>query len=455
VRAEANSELTVEFALVLGRAVATVFAPGPIIIGADTRRSSSMLAAAVGAGAASAGADVVDFGTASTPCLASYSRHLGIAAVMISASHNPAADNGLKVFAPGGVKLDDADQQRVEDLIAAYAAGADESMRPAVTGAAVGRVALLGTPLAAAILSPFEVDAFPVREFDGYVDAVVDAAGGPGALAGVTVAFDAANGAAYRLGPRILRSLGAEVIELATEPDGMNINDGCGSTDLEGLARRLVDLPAAIGIAVDGDADRCLAVDEAGERVDGDQILAVCAIDMAARGVLANEAIAITVMSNLGLRVALADRGIGHVDTPVGDRHVVEAMNRHGLVLGGEQSGHVIFADTATTGDGVLTAVRLLEVVSRNGGSLHQLVGEAMRRLPQAMVNVSTKSGAPDEAAEGRLAEAIAAAEAELGQSGRVLVRKSGTEPLIRIMVEATDEATAEGWANRIAAALG
>ena len=206
-----------------------------------------------------------------------------------------------------------------------------------------------------------------------------------------------------------------------------------------------------LGIAVDGEADRCLEVDEAGEIIDGDQILAICAIDMFDRGVLDNNASAITVMSNLGLRVALRERGIDFVDTPVGDRHVVEAMGRKGLVLGGEQSGHVIFADAATTGDGVLTAVRLLEVVKRTGRTLAELAAGAMTRLPQVMVNVRTQPGQPDAAAEERLAEEIRHAELDLGQMGRVLVRRSGTEPLMRIMVEAADAETAERWAERIA----
>ena len=450
VRAEANSELTAEYALALGRAVATVYDVGVVLIGADTRRSSPMLAAAVGAGVAAAGSDAVDFETTSTPCLAGYSRHLGLPAVMISASHNPAVDNGLKVFAPGGTKLDDADQARIESLIAAGGGSADTALETPV-GAGVGRVARLGTDLLAQILAPFEVDSFPVAQFDGYVRSVVDAAGGPEALAGLAVVFDAANGAAYDLGPRVLRSLGAETIERAVQPDGMNINDGCGSTHLDALQAELEGRRGVIGIAVDGDADRCLAVDEAGEIIDGDQILAICAIDMFDRGVLDNNAIAITVMSNLGLRVALRERGIDFVDTPVGDRHVVEAMGRKGLVLGGEQSGHVIFADAATTGDGVLTAVRLLEVVKRTGRTLAELAAGAMTRLPQVMVNVRTRAGQPDAAAEQRLAEEIRHAELDLGQMGRVLVRRSGTEPLMRIMVEAADPETAERWAERIA----
>ena len=273
-------------------------------------------------------------------------------------------------------------------------------------------------------------------------------------LAGLHVVVDAANGAAWRCAPECLRELGAEVETIHAAPDGYNINDGCGSLHPESLQAAVVSSGADAGVAFDGDADRVLAVDGAGALVDGDQILAVCAIDRAERGRLAQNAVVVTVMANLGLRQAMARRGIGVVETPVGDRHVLGALEERGLVLGGEQSGHLIFRDLATTGDGLLTAVHLLDTVKRSGRSLSDLAAGAMTRLPQVLVGVPMPAPARPADLEEALGAIASEAAARLGDSGRVLVRPSGTEPMIRVMVEAADTGTAQSEADRLAARI-
>ena len=455
VRAVANRDLTPEYAMALGRAVASEVGSGCVLVGADPRRSSPMLAAAVAAGIASAGVDVVDFGCVSTPCLASYSSALGLAAVMISASHNPAADNGLKVFAAGGTKLSDEQQRAVEVAIdASFSGAASEAAdgdldRP--IGAGVGRIGHRASPGGEAILAQYETESFPVRDLNGYCESIISTVGGPGSLSGLSIVFDGSNGAASEIGPRVFSALGATVTTMFVEPDGLNINECCGSTHLDPLVEAVRQHASSIGVAVDGDADRCLMVDETGETIDGDQMLAVCALDLARRGSLTNNGVAITVMSTLGLRQALTAAGVDYVETPVGDRHVAEAMAKHGLILGGEQSGHLIFGDVATTGDGVLSAARLLAIIAQGEDTLADVVSAAMRRLPQVMINVRLDSSRAADSS--RVDAAVASAESALGESGRVLVRASGTEPLLRVMVEADDEAAAAHWAQVIAAA--
>jgi phosphoglucosamine mutase len=439
VRGVANRELTPELALALGRAAARVLGGDRYAIGRDTRRSGPMLEAALAAGLASEGADVTLLGVVPTPEVAWWSATEDAPAAMVSASHNPFADNGIKLFAPGGRKLSDAVEARLEAELArltglavpgsspadAPPAGSVDTGRPAPVGAQVGRVG-----------------AAPGGH-DGYVAAVVASLDGR-RLDGLTAVVDCANGSAAVVAPGVLRSLGVDVHVLHDRPDGLNINDRCGSTHTEGLARTVVERGADLGVAFDGDADRVLLVDAAGELVDGDQIIAMCAIDRRARGVLAGGAVVVTVMSNLGFRLAMDQRGIKVVETRVGDRYVLEALEAGDLSLGGEQSGHVIFpafSQLATTGDGLLTALQVLDVVARDGRPLAELAADAMTRLPQVLRNVRVAERDPSLVE--RLAPEIAAAERRLGARGRVLVRPSGTEPLVRVMAEAPTAAEA------------
>ena len=340
--------------------------------------------------------------------------------VVISASHNPFADNGIKFFGPGGAKLTDQAEAELEAELARLGDGLPGSARDGAPGDGVGTV----TEAAELV--------------DAYVDHLVGALDGA-TLEGVSVVIDCGHGAAFEVAPRALRAAGATVTALNVSPDGTNINAGCGSTDPSGLQREVVARGADAGLAFDGDADRVIAVDERGVLMYGDQILAVCARDLAARDVLANRTIAVTVMSNLGLHRALAGEEIDVVVTPVGDRQVRAAMDTHGLVLGGEQSGHVIFADHAMTGDGTLTGMLLLDVMRRAGVPMSELAA-MVTRLPQELVNVAVADRDGLDAAAEFWTE-VATVEADLGEDGRVLVRPSGTEPVVRIMVEApTDE---------------
>jgi phosphoglucosamine mutase len=431
IRGLANRDLTAELALDLSVAAAHVLAEAgafeghrPLaVVGRDSRASGEFLQAAVVAGLASAGVDVLRVGVLPTPAVAALTAvHEADLGVMISASHNPMPDNGIKFFARGGVKLDDS----VEDAVEARLGEPWE--RP--LGRGVGRVR--------------EDHSGAVRQ---YVDHVVVAA--PQRLDGLRLVVDCANGAASETTPSALTALGAQVRAIHAEPDGWNINDGCGSTHMDDLLRAVVEDGADAGIAHDGDADRCLAVDAQGNVVDGDQILAVLAMAMRERGVLAHDTVVATVMSNEGFRVAMRAAGIRVIDTAVGDRYVLEAMRAGGYNLGGEQSGHVILADHATTGDGLLTAVHLLGEVARTGGSLAELAA-VVQRLPQVLVNVPDvdKSRVDTDPA---LLEAVEWAEAELAGVGRVLLRSSGTEPLVRVMVEAPTPEQAEGVADRLA----
>ena len=430
VRGLANGVLTAELALDLSVAAAHVLADRgefsghrPLaVVGRDTRISGQFLEAAVVAGLASAGVDVLLLGVLPTPGVAYLTGSLGAdLGVMLSASHNAMPDNGIKFLARGGVKLDDA----IEDAIEQRVGEAWE--RP--TGGAVGRVSTYDAAI------------------DDYVGHLLGTTTKP--LAGLRVVLDCAEGAASEAGPRALEAAGAEVTAIHAQPDGLNINDGCGSTHLDNLRAAVVKDGADIGFALDGDADRCLAVDAAGNVVDGDQILCILAASLKEQGKLAYDTVVATVMSNLGFNRAMSAAGITVVSTKVGDRYVLEAMKANGFSLGGEQSGHVIMSDHATTGDGILTALHLLERMAMTGATIAELAA-AMTRLPQVLVNVKgvdKDRSATDEV----LLAAVAEAEARLGDEGRVLLRASGTEPLVRVMVEATSETEAQAVADKLA----
>ncbi len=432
VRGKANEALTAELALSLSVAAAHVLAETgefaghtPVaLVGRDPRASGEFLEAAVVAGLASAGVNVVRLGVVPTPAVAyltgSYGADLG---VMLSASHNPMPDNGIKFFARGGAKLDDVLEDAIESRM-------DEAWaRP--TGAGVGRVS---------------VDESLV---ESYVAHLVNSVGAPVSLEGLKVVIDCANGAAFLAGPAALEAQGAEVIRIHATPDGININDNCGSTHMDSLRSAVLEHSADIGIALDGDADRCLAVDATGRIVDGDQILAVLALALAESGRLTGGTVVATVMSNLGFLHAMRAAGITVDQTKVGDRYVLESMRSGGFALGGEQSGHVIMHEHATTGDGVLTALHLMSRMARTGQTLAELTS-VMTRLPQVLINVPgvDKSRADSDPV---LTAAVGEAEAELGDMGRVLLRPSGTEALVRVMVEAESYEAANTVAHRLA----
>ena len=430
VRGLANGQLTAELALDLSVAAARVLADRgefeghrPLaVVGRDTRISGQFLEHAVVAGLAAAGVDVLRLRVLPTPAVAYMTQALGAdLGVVISASHNPMPDNGIKFLARGGLKLDDAVEKLIEQHLD------EEWDRP--LGGAVGRV----TPYAT-----------PVEE---YVEHLVSTIDKP--LTGIKVVLDCAQGAAYVAGPAALRAAGAEVIALNVEPDGLNINDGCGSTHLGPLQAAVLEHGADVGFALDGDADRCLAVDHEGNDVDGDQLMAILAIGMAETGHLAKNTVVATVMSNLGFVQAMKAAGIGVRQTKVGDRYVLEAMKVSGYSLGGEQSGHVIMSEYATTGDGILTALHVLQRMAATGESLQSLAS-VMNRLPQVLVNVKDvdKSRADDAAV---LAAAGAAEEAALGDTGRILLRPSGTEARVRVRVEAATHEEARAVAERLA----
>jgi phosphoglucosamine mutase len=387
-----------------------------------------MLLAALAAGIASEGCDVVDCGVIPTPGLAWLAGERGVPAAMVSASHNPYPDNGIKLFGAGGSKLSFED----EAVIGAELTRADRSPLPAA-----GRVGQIWV----------ESDA-PDSYAERLATAVPAAAGFSG-----RIVVDCANGAASVVAPVVFDRLGLDHSLINAAPDGTNINAGCGSTDLALLQRAVASSGASLGIAFDGDADRMLAVDETGEVVDGDQLIALFAADLHERGQLVGGHVVVSVLSNLGLRLALGQRGLSVVETPVGDRHISDALETGGYVLGGEQSGHVIFRQHASTGDGVLTALKLIDLLARRSEPLSDLASAAMRRLPQVMVNVPVRD-------QHRLAGAaavwreVAAVEAELGAAGRVLVRPSGTEPAVRVMVEGPTIEGVRAQANRLAAVV-
>lgn len=430
VRGLANAELTPELVLALGRAAARVLG-GPILVGRDTRLSGPLLQAAFSAGAASEGVEVVDLGVLPTPGVAFVSARWGAPGAVISASHNPFPDNGVKLFAPGGRKLTDAEEQTLEDELARVVAG-DAAERPRPTGAGVGALAT----------DPAALEAYAahlIASLEGRT------------LEDLTVVLDCGHGAASAVAPEVVGITGATVHVLGTEPNGTNVNDGCGSTDLTALRTAVVEHGADVGLAFDGDADRVLAVDSEGGVVDGDHLIALCALDLRARGLLKDDMVVVTVMTNLGFRLAMEAAGIAVHETPVGDRHVLEALDAGGWSLGGEQSGHLIFRGLATTGDGILTGLQVLDLVARSGRPLADLAAGAMTRLPQVLHNVPVAARADGDAIR-LLAPAIEAEQARLGTTGRVLVRPSGTEPVVRVMVEAPTEEQAEGAAARLAA---
>jgi phosphoglucosamine mutase len=411
------------------------------VVGRDPRVSGEFLEAAVVAGLAASGVDVVRLGVMPTPAVA----HLTAAmraefGVVLSASHNPAADNGIKFFASGGVKLPDAVEEAIEARLAGGQGAADRRPGPvSLPAAGFGRV----------------TDAADQGEryITHLLDTVSDGHGDSARpLAGLRVVVDCANGAAALFAPNLLRRAGADVIAIGADPDGLNINEGVGSTSIDTLAAAVVETGADAGIAHDGDADRCLAVDAAGRLVDGDQILAVLAMAMKAEGRLPGDTVVATVMCNLGFRHAMRDAGIGVIETPVGDRYLIAAMLDGKYALGGEQSGHIIMLDYSTTGDGLLTGLHLLAETARQGRPLTE-VASVMTRYPQVLISVPGVDKARV-AASARLAEEIATAEAELGDSGRVLVRPSGTEPAVRVMVEAAHATQAERLAGRLADAI-
>jgi len=430
VRGLANGDLTPELALAVASAAARVLAShdGPgrrvAVVGRDSRASGEMLEAAVVAGLTSAGADVKLVGVLPTPALAyltdAYGADLG---VMLSASHNPMPDNGIKLFSRGGKKLPDGIEAEIEVEI-------DSGWTtPRPTGAGVGRVSAVADSA------------------ERYVAHLLAAE--PTSLSGLKLVLDCAHGAASQIAPALYAKAGAEVTTIGAEPDGLNINDGVGSTHIDSLAAQVRARGADLGIAHDGDADRCLAVDATGELVDGDQILAICARTLHERGGLAEQTVVTTVMSNLGFHHAMREAGIKVLTTGVGDRYVLEALIDKGLSLGGEQSGHVIFTDAATTGDGLLTALRLMSTMVSSGRSLAELAS-IVCRLPQVLVNVAV-SDKEMVAASAQVQAAVADAAAELGERGRILLRPSGTEQLVRVMVEADSPERAEALANRVA----
>ncbi|MFF5918042.1 phosphoglucosamine mutase [Streptomyces flavochromogenes] len=435
VRGVANADLTAELALGLSVAAAHVLAEAgtfeghrpTAVVGRDPRASGEFLEAAVVAGLASAGVDVLRVGVLPTPAVAHLTGVLGAdLGVMLSASHNAMPDNGIKFFARGGHKLADELEDKIEAVYEEHRTGAPWE-RP--TGSGVGRVR--------------DYD----EGFDTYVAHLIAVL--PNRLDGLKVVLDEAHGAAARVSPEAFARAGAEVVTIGAEPDGLNINDGCGSTHLGLLKAAVVEYGADLGIAHDGDADRCLAVDAAGNEVDGDQILAVLALAMREAGALRGDTVVATVMSNLGFKLAMEREGLNFVQTAVGDRYVLESMKEHGFALGGEQSGHVIVLDHATTGDGTLTGLMLAARVAATGKSLADLAG-VMERLPQILINVPDVDKSRVKTS-GDLAAAVTAAEQELGSTGRVLLRPSGTEPLVRVMVEAADIEQARAVAQRLA----
>jgi phosphoglucosamine mutase len=432
VRGVANRELTAELALALGAAAARHLASssGPgrrvAVIGRDPRASGEMLEAAVIAGLSSEGVDALRVGVLPTPAVAyltgAYDADFG---VMISASHNPMPDNGIKIFGPGGRKLDDDTEDHIEDLVAA-----GPGLRP--VGVEIGRV----------------VDAEDAAEC--YLRHVGKAS--TNRLDGLTVVVDCAHGAASAAAPSAYRAAGARVIAINADPNGLNINDGCGSTHLDPLRTAVIAHRADLGLAHDGDADRCLAIDANGDLVDGDAIMVVLALAMKEAGELASDTLVATVMSNLGLHLAMRAAGVTVRTTGVGDRYVLEELRAGDYSLGGEQSGHIVMPALGSTGDGIVTGMRLMTRMVQTGSSLAALAS-AMQTLPQVLINVEVADKATAAAAPS-VQTAVRAAEAELGETGRILLRPSGTEPMIRVMVEAADKDVAQRLAAGVADAV-
>jgi phosphoglucosamine mutase len=437
VRGTANVHpMTPEVALALGRAIAHVFRQGDrgrprrILIGKDTRLSGYMFEDALAAGICSMGVNVIQVGPVPTPALAFLTRDMRCnAGVMITASHNPYQDNGIKFFAADGFKLPDAQEARIEQLVAS-----GELCRSTVAPDEVGQAARIEDARGRYIV--YLKNSFP-RELT---------------LEGLRIVIDCANGAGYRVGPTVLRELGAEVFEIGCEPNGRNINEECGSLYPERAAAKVRELRADVGISLDGDADRVIVIDERGELLDGDLLMWLCARDMAERGTLRGGAVVATVMSNLGLERSLSTLGIDLVRTAVGDRYVVEEMRRGGYNFGGEQSGHILFLDNSTTGDGMMSALQVLALLARSGRPLSAL-NDGFERLPQVLVNIGVAEKRPIEELSS-MQDLIAEVEEELGDAGRVLIRYSGTELKARVMVEGRDEMRVHELANQLASQL-
>jgi phosphoglucosamine mutase len=439
VRGLANGEvITADLALQLAQAAARVLTRGrhadelraagkrpTAVLARDPRVSGEFIAAAVAAGLASSGIDVLDAGVIPTPAAAYLVGAVGADfGVMVSASHNPAPDNGIKFFAIGGTKLPDEVEDRIEEAMG------EPKLTP--TGGEVGRIRRFS-----------DAEDRYIIHLLGSLDLSLD---------GLHVVIDAAHGAAAAVSPQAFTDAGAKVTVIGNDPDGMNINDGVGSTHLDAVRAAVLEHGADLGIAHDGDADRCLAIDAAGEVVDGDQMMAIMAVSLRDRGMLKDDTLVATVMSNLGLRVAMAEQGITMIETRVGDRYVLEALTEHQLSLGGEQSGHIIFTTHATTGDGILTGLQLAAELKRTGKTLAELAS-VMTVYPQVLVNVRGVDHHGLESDE-TIAAAVSDAEHRLGDAGRVLLRPSGTEPLVRVMVEAENAAIAEEVSEALAAVV-
>ncbi|HEX7098977.1 MAG TPA: phosphoglucosamine mutase [Acidimicrobiia bacterium] len=421
VRGEAGTELTPELALDIGRAAGCLLSHGPVVVGRDTRRSGTMLASSLQAGFQAVGIDTVDVGVLPSGGISLLTAQTGARmGAVVSASHNPAPDNGIKLLGEHGTKLPDEVEREIEDRLRS------RSGRSSVGGA-------IGIGL---------VDDDALYEYVGYLASV-----SMYRLSGIQLTLDCANGAAFKAAPELFSRLKADVEVLAAEPNGVNINDGCGATHPEYLAART---RGRVGLAFDGDADRLIAVDEDGRPANGDVIMAIIARHWKANGGLRNNLVVTTVMANLGFRKAMAEAGIEIVETKVGDRYVMEALQQHKGLIGGEQSGHVIFLDKGKTGDGLLTAVRLLDVMAGTGKELRQLRVEAITEYPQVLLNVKVGRGVDLDGASA-VWEAVSEVEGELGEDGRVLLRPSGTEPVIRVMVEAPSEEAAHKYAERLA----
>jgi len=430
IRGLANRDLTAELALDVAVAAAHILVESlgstksrpRAIVGQDSRASGEFLEAAVVAGLTSAGVDVYRVGILPTPAIAFLVANSGAdLGVMISASHNPMPDNGIKIFSRGGGKLDDSLEAAIEGRLR------EPWERP--TGSDVGRAIN---------------DDTATERYLAYLLATVETD-----LTGLKVVVDCANGASSFVAPEALRRAGAEVIAISDLPNGWNINDNCGSTHMESLRAKVLESGADIGIAHDGDADRCLAIDAFGNDIDGDQIMAIMAVSMKSRGLLKNDCVVGTVMSNLGFIKAMRNSGIEVITTPVGDRYVLEKLIESDLSLGGEQSGHVIFKQLANTGDGILTALQLLQEIKRSDKSVHELAS-VMTRFPQVLINVRNVSK-EDFSTSRAIWDAVHSAEVQLGDSGRVLLRTSGTEPLVRVMVEASSDTVASAVASSLA----
>ncbi len=419
VRGVANAELTPELAVALGRAAAEILGSTTVVVGRDSRRSGPMLEAALVAGIAAAGVDAELLGVVPTPAVAWVAKSESKAGAMISASHNPFADNGIKLFAEGGRKLSDGVEAKIQ---ARFHELLDVGPSEGPIGEAVGDIRASG---AAHSWSGDVVESAGTVRFDG-----------------LSILLDCANGAASDYAAEVFTLLGASTTVMAANPDGININEGVGSTYPQAMCDAVLAAGADLGLAFDGDADRLIACDSNGALVDGDHILAILAKDWSQRGVLAHNTVAVTVMSNLGFRLAMDELGVSVVETNVGDRYVLEALAAGQLSLGGEQSGHVICHDIASTGDGVLAGVQLVCAVVRSGQSLANLSSAAMTTVPQVLRNVRLPHRDPG--LLDRLSGLIESTEAEMGNEGRILVRASGTEPLLRVMVEHLDAATAD-----------